>query len=265
MNARSLDTSSGFSYDRVRKTLQHVASIPPLLTPAWSTTLPPTPAPLRQNTLRQLSQVSLPTWWSAPNDQTTGSVPPVRTTPEAGLQIHSEAGSPGPPAPHDEVDQRSITTETPDPTVPTVPSVPGTPPSPASEHDLANGSPKPPVTNLEVDSCSITTEPLVPTAPTVPTGTPTVASAHPTASAPVAPTSSSSPAATPSPRPAGKQPARLGPVPQDCLMHSSSSTKCLVMIGCQVSLAHPSGQASEAMPRLVGADLSRQGVGGNLV
>ncbi len=98
MNARSLDTSSGFSYDRVRKTLQHVASIPPLLTPAWSTTLPPTPAPLRQNTLRQLSQVSLPTWWSAPNDQTTGSVPPVRTTPEAGLQIHSEAGSPAQPS-----------------------------------------------------------------------------------------------------------------------------------------------------------------------
>ncbi len=38
--------------------------------------------------------------------------------------------------------------------------------------------------------------------------TPTVASAHPTASVPAAPTSS--------PSPLGKQSARLGPVPQDC-------------------------------------------------
>jgi hypothetical protein len=49
--------------------LQHVASIPPLLTPAWSTT-PPTPAPLRQHTPRQLSQLSLPTLQTHPLPKT---------------------------------------------------------------------------------------------------------------------------------------------------------------------------------------------------
>jgi hypothetical protein len=181
MNARSLATISGFTYDHVRKTLQRMLHAGQLASPARGLYTTPGHPCLEHHAAHTSTPV-------AEYPETT--VPTVPPNPENT----PPAGPSNPPTPHDEVDQRSITTETPDPTVPTVPgqqqlataqvtttetpdptvpTVPGTPPFPASEHDLANGSPKPPISNLEIDSCSIPTEPLVPTAPTVPTGAPT--------------------------------------------------------------------------------------------
>ena len=155
LNARSLSTISGFTYDHVRKTLQRMLHAGQLLSPARGLYTTPGHPCLEE---RAAAHTSTPP--AEYPETTVSSVPPnPENTPPADPS--------NPPVPPDEVDQRSITTETPDP------SVTGTPPSPASEHDLANGSPKPPVSNLEVDSCSIPTQAPDPIAPTVPIDTPT--------------------------------------------------------------------------------------------
>jgi aryl-alcohol dehydrogenase-like predicted oxidoreductase len=126
MNARSLTTISGFSYENVRKLLQRMvhAREPQLVSPArglYTTLGHPCLAKPAASTSTPPPDPPVPTVASVPGE------PPLAAAQET------------PP-------------ETPVPSVASVPTVPGTPPSRESEHDLTNDSPKPPIPNLEVES-----------------------------------------------------------------------------------------------------------------
>jgi AAA domain len=181
MNARSLTTITGFSYENVRKLLQRMvhAREPQLVSPArglYTTLGHPCLAKPAASSGTPPAEPPVPTVASVPDEPeqavaqatppqtpvpTVAPVPPVPGTPPSPAPTHNPpAASSKPPAPLDEGPQRPIPTETPDP------------PVPAFAHDPANDSPKPPVSALEVDACSISTESPVPIIPIVPTATP---------------------------------------------------------------------------------------------
>ncbi len=181
MNARSLTTITGFSYENVRKLLQRMvrAREPQVVSPArglYTTLGHPCLAKPAAHTSAPPADPPVPTVASVPDEPeqavaqatppqtpvpTVAPVPTVPGTPPSPAPSHNPpAASSKPPTPLDEGPQRVIPTETPDP------------PVPASAHDPANDSPKPPVSALEVDACSISTESPVPIIPIVPTATP---------------------------------------------------------------------------------------------
>jgi aryl-alcohol dehydrogenase-like predicted oxidoreductase len=133
MNARSLTTITGFSYENVRKLLQRMvhASQPQLVSPA-----------------RGL--------YTTPNHPCLAKKPAAPTgTPPADTPVPTVASVPGEP-------QLAAPQATPpEPPVPTVTPVPVTPPSRETEHDPANDSPKPPIPNLQVDSVYTTLNPAL--------------------------------------------------------------------------------------------------------
>jgi len=174
MNARSLTSITGFSYENVRKLLQRMvhARQPQLVSPARGlyTTLghpclakpaaahvstpPPDPPVPTVAPISSEPEQATPPQTPVP---TVASVPTAPCTPPSPTPAHHPpAASSQPPAPIDEGPQRSTPTETPDP------------PFPESENDLASDSPTPPVSALEVDACSISTESPVPIIPIVP-------------------------------------------------------------------------------------------------
>jgi hypothetical protein len=133
MNARSLTTLTGFSYELVRKTLQRMFDDGRLVSPARGLyTTPGHPC------LEQLA---------AAHTSATPAEPPVPTVASVPDEPEQAVAQATPP-------------QTPVPTVASVPTVPDTPPFPASEHDAASDSPKPPASTLEVDSRPISTNPL---------------------------------------------------------------------------------------------------------
>src|SRR6266581_1622187 len=155
MNARSLTTLTGFTYELARKTLRRMFDDGDLACPARG--LYTTPG---HHCLAQPAASS----GTPPPEPPVPSVAPVPsdpgTPPSPAPTHHPPAASSKPPTPFDEGPQCSAPTETPDP------------PVPASAHDPANDSPTPPVSALEVDACSISTESSVPIIPIVPPATP---------------------------------------------------------------------------------------------
>jgi len=133
MNARSLTTLTGFSYELVRKTLRRMFDDGDLACPARGLyTTPGHPC------LEQLAAAHTSTPPPEP------PVPTVASVPDEPEQAVAQATPP----------------QTPVPIVAPVPAAPGTPPFPASENDPASDSPKPPASTLEVDSRPISTNPL---------------------------------------------------------------------------------------------------------
>jgi aryl-alcohol dehydrogenase-like predicted oxidoreductase len=177
MNARSLTTITGFSYENVRKMLQRMvrAMQPELVSPARglyttpghpclaqpsasTSTPPPDPpvppvAPVPGEPPQTTAQATPP----QPPVPTVASVPTAPCTPPSPAPAHHPpAASSQPPAPLDAGPQRPNPTETP------------CPPVSASKNDLASDPPTPPVSALEVDTCSISTASPVPSIPIVP-------------------------------------------------------------------------------------------------
>jgi len=135
MNARSLTSITGFSYENVRKLLQRMvhARQPELVSPARG---------LYTTVGHPCLAKPAATHTSTPPPRTP--VPTVASVPDEPEQAVAQATPP----------------QTPVPTVAPVPPVPGPPPFPASENDPASDSPKPPASTLEVDSRPISTNPL---------------------------------------------------------------------------------------------------------
>jgi aryl-alcohol dehydrogenase-like predicted oxidoreductase len=142
MNARSLTTLTGFSYELVRKTLRRMFDDGDLACPARGLyTTPGHPC------LEQLA---------AAHTSTPPPDPPVPTVASV------------PDEPEQAVAQATPPPQTPVPIVAPVPTVPCPPPFPESENDPASDSPKPTASALEVDACFISTESPVPSIPIVP-------------------------------------------------------------------------------------------------
>src|SRR6266700_1690082 len=173
MNARSLTTLTGFTYELVRKTLRRMFDDGDLACPARGLyTTPGHPClaqPAAAHTSTPPPEPLVPTVASVPNEPEQAvapatppqtPVPPVPTAPgtppSPAPTHHPPAASSHPPAPLDEGPQCPIPTETPDP------------PVPASAHNPANDSPTPPVPALEVDACFISPASPVPGIPGVP-------------------------------------------------------------------------------------------------
>jgi aryl-alcohol dehydrogenase-like predicted oxidoreductase len=133
MNARSLTTITGFSYDNVRKTLLRMFDVGDLECPA-----------------RGL--------YTTPDHPCLEKPTPPSGTPPPESPVPGVASVPGEP-------QLAATQASPpDIPVPGVASVPGiidTPPFPTPEHDPANDSPKPPIPTLRVDSLYTTLNPTL--------------------------------------------------------------------------------------------------------
>src|SRR6266699_1148075 len=179
MNARSLTTITGFTYELVRKTLRRMfddgdLACParglyttpghPCLAQAAAPTGTPSPEPLVPTVASVPNETEQAVAPATPPQTPVPSVPPVPTAPctppSPALTHNPPAASSQPPAPLDEGPQCPIPTETPDP------------PIPASAHDPANDSPKPHASALVVDACSISTESSVPIIPIVPPAIP---------------------------------------------------------------------------------------------
>src|SRR6266571_3992852 len=179
MNARSLTTITGFTYELVRKTLRRMfddgdLACPArglyttpghhcLAKPAASSGTPP-PDPPVPSVASVPNEPEQAVAQATPPQTPVPSVAPVPsdpgTPPSPAPTHHPPAASSKPPTPFDEGPQCSAPTETPHP------------PAPASPHDPANASPTPPVAPLAVDACSISTESSVPIIPIVPPATP---------------------------------------------------------------------------------------------